>query len=107
MTSLSFANTVAIVTTANIFPIYQYANLIDAISDNGAVGQNIDFLGRVAIKKCCSNSSYVVDRQWRSPLTTMSISCTIVAIGDQSTVDNGDPLAMFLVATVDNGEVFK
>ena len=50
MTSLSFSNMahgrVAIVTTVTIFPIY--ANLIDAISDNGAVGPNSDFLGRIA-----------------------------------------------------------
>ena len=43
-------------------------------------------------------------------VTIMPIGRTIVATGDRSIVDNGDPLAMFLVSTysvstAENGEV--
>ena len=37
----------------------------------------------------------------------MAIGFATVAIGDRSNVDEGDPLAMFLVAIVDKGEVCK
>ena len=38
-------------------------------------------------------------------LNSMSPLLTGVAIGERSIVDNGDPLAIFLISTVDNGEV--
>ena len=40
-------------------------------------------------------------------MATIATGCTIVAISDWSIVNDGDSLAMFLVATVDNGEVLK
>ena len=83
--------------------------------DNGAIGFEWQFLKAYRHPKApLSPFKSVIGKaamasMGDSPMATntMWIGCAIVAIGDRSIFNNGDPLAMFLVDIVATGDVYK
>ena len=53
-----------------------------------------------------SHNTHIIIRE-TDPMATIVMRCVIVAIGDRSIVNTGYLLVKFLVATVDNGELYK
>ena len=79
--------------------------------DNGAIGFEWQFLKAYRHPKAPLSpfKKAAMASMGDSPMATntMWIGCAIVAIGDRSIFNNGDPLEMFLVDIVATGDVYK